>query len=91
MDQQLAKDITSKLKQRGVSGQCPMCGNTRFSVNALAERDVIEKVDGLLGILNKLDKKGSHEPVRTVITFCTNCGFVAEFALNVIDVFLEKV
>ena len=84
MDNQKAQEITIRLKQRGVVGQCPMCLNKKFSVNGTATQELDDKVGGLKGILDRLDGKGEFGPIPMVVTVCTQCGFVARYSLSVL-------
>ncbi len=85
MDNQRAQEITDRLKQRGVSGQCPMCRNNKFSVNGTVSQEIENKGQGLQGILDKLNGEGEFGPIECVVTVCTNCGFVAKYSLRVLE------
>jgi len=84
MDNTRAENIMVELKKRGVIGECPMCKNRKFSVNGTSMLELDNRGEGLKGIMDKLDGKGDFGPQNTVVTICTNCGYIARFSLKAI-------
>lgn len=77
----LKSEILEKLTSRGVNAVCPRCGNNSFTlVDGMFVQVVQEDTD-------KLRLGGTTVP--TVITACTNCGFIAQHALGALGM-LEK-
>jgi len=90
MDNNRAEEIAARLKQRKVAGECPMCGNHRFSVNGTGTQELENRAEGLRGILEKLNGTGEFGPIPVVITVCTNCGFIARYSLSVLGLQEQK-
>jgi len=91
MDNARAEQITNELKRRGVIGECPMCRNHKFEVKGTSMMELDNRGEGLKGILDKLDGKGEFGPHNTVVTICTNCGFIARFSLKAIGIEIRQV
>lgn len=70
------EQIIEALRNKGVKGICPMCGNKHFVLadgyfNNTLQADIV-----------KLSLGGSGIPTAPII--CSNCGFVSEHALGVL-------
>ena len=78
MDFQKEKNRYAELLTKKVNKHpCPMCGNQHFSL-----------VDGFLSNsvhsdLNVVNLGGAAIPTVSII--CTNCGFISQHALGIID------
>ena len=70
-------EIIRKLRERGVSGGCPMCKGTSF---AIADGFFNHSVHGELS--SGFIVGGPSIP--TIAVICTNCGFTSQHALGVL-------
>jgi hypothetical protein len=68
-------EIIRRLRDKGVRGECPMCGHKNF---ALAEGYFNHPIQTQLG--GGLVLGGPTIP--TVAIICTNCGFTSQHALG---------
>lgn len=81
MTQEQKQEIINKLNEKGVNLPCPRCGNKAFNL--------------LDGYFNQSIQDNLHttiiggKTVPSIITACTNCGYLSQHALGALGL-LEK-
>lgn len=75
-------EIIQKLVEKGADKPCPRCGNKAFTL-----------VDGFFNqtIQNSAsDYVLGGESIPSVITACTNCGFLSQYALGALGLLAHQ-
>ena len=70
------QQIINVLQQKGVNRPCPKCNHNNFTL-----------VDGYFNQVIQPELKGitlSGPAVPSVVTVCTNCGYISQHALGVL-------
>jgi hypothetical protein len=72
----LFQQIVQKLQERGISSNCPRCGNAQFTLadgffNQTIQKDLVNMTIG-------------GPSIPTIVLICTKCGFVSQHALGVL-------
>lgn len=71
------RKIIEEFAKRGVKNHCPMCGNNNFVVS-----------DGYFNNTMQSELKGmiiGGPSIPTIPIICTNCGFISQHALGVLN------
>lgn len=76
-----AQEILHALQVKGVNKPCPRCGNTQFTLlEGFFNQPLAADLSAASGVM-----AFSHGPtVPSVVTACTNCGFLSQHALGVL-------
>ena len=70
-------EIIKVLQQKGVNRLCPKCNHNNFTL-----------LDGYFNQVIQPELKGissSGLAVPSVVTVCTNCGYISQHALGILD------
>lgn len=76
------KKISAAFEEAGVDKPCPRCGENEFSIMDGYFTHVLQEE------LANLALEGAGIP--TVVTVCTNCGFLSQHALGALDLLPEE-
>ena len=71
------EEVINELEKRGATNDCPRCGNDSFSVIEGYFNNSLQQETGVIQM--------GGPTVPTVGVACTNCGFIAEHALGILD------
>lgn len=74
--------ILSALTERGVKQPCPRCGNEKFTLHPHLHVMPLQK--------NVLNLTLGGPALPAAITFCNQCGWVAEHALGVLGLLNDE-
>lgn len=69
-------------KSRGVRGNCPGCGNKRWSIGGL----ISAPVTNALGVDTQAVPTMHSETVPAIATICNDCGYVMLFSSVMIGI-----
>lgn len=84
MTREQSAEVIRALANRGVTRPCPRCGNAHFT---LLEGFFNQPVSGDLTAPSGVLAYAQGPTVPSVVTACTNCGFVSQHALGVLGLF----
>lgn len=76
------EELIGKLSDKGVKGVCPMCGNDHFVV---ADAYFNNPLQNSLFAINI-----GGPSIPTIPIICSNCGFVSQHALGVLELLLKE-
>ena len=80
LDEQQQEKIAALLQQRSATEPCPRCRYSQFAILGSTGRIQLNAAMQVMGHPNALTTG-----LDVVMAFCTNCGFVSQHAISVLD------